>query len=807
MRRRYSANVVTSGALASLCALALLGGCSRAAYRARADRDSYGILGERQTDKRWDIPDRTVAPAETSRLRDRTNPDRGPLPPDDPAAQFYMRYPYKFTGWKGWGVRGQLPTVEQPAWLACLPRDERGNVVLSRETALSLALLHSREYQSEVERVYLQALALSLERFQFDVQAFAGTGSTYNHRGNSSLPGESNTLTIDNTAGLTRNLAAGGQLLADFANQFVWEFTGKDVSLASSGLLFSFTQPLLRGAYKQVRLENLTQTERNVLYAVRSFARFRRIFYVDIMSDNGFLNLVQQLQQLRNAEFNLAGLERSYEEHQELAAAGLVAPVQVDQVFQTYQQARFSLLQSQLGFQSALDGYKLILGLPPQLEVTLDRSLLAQFELNDPRLDELRDQAEQLNLTLLQPDDPPALETLGPYYEQLAEYQTALTGVIDQIDAEYRRWQDILARTPEPPTAPPRPAQAGSAGDGLGGRAVRDEAAELARQKQLAERLKASLAELRKELAEDARGVTQARGALAEENRLASWQALQRQVNQDFRSALTDALVIQTQVRVYLIELTPLKLDQERAAQWAIDQRLDLMNERAFVMDAYRKVEVAGNALQAGLNVNLSANLLTDPSIANPIRFDASENRYTAGFAFDSPLTRRLERNAFRAAQIQYQQIRRRYMAAEDAIRRDLRRGLRALEINRFQFEISRQQLVVAARQLDEAQLTLRGGGNNDRSATLYLLSAFQSLLAAKNSLIGGWVAYESSRMDLLRDLDWMEFDDQGVWINERDTPGNDRVSLEPRAVGPAAEPVVRPAPAPGAVEELPPPI
>ncbi len=145
-------------------------------------------------------------------------------------------------------------------------------------------------------------------------------------------------------------------------------------------------------------------------------------------------------------------------------------------------------------------------------------------------------------------------------------------------------------------------------------------------------------------------------------------------------------------------------------------------------------------------------------------------------------------------------------MAAEDAIRRDVRRELRALELNRFQFEIARQQLAVAARQVDEAQSTIRLGQANDRSATLYLLSAFQSLLSAKNGLIGGWVAYESSRMDLLRDLDWMEFDERGIWINERDTPGNAARQLQPRPPGPDAEPVVRPAPTAGSAEELPPP-
>ena len=101
--------------------------------------------------------------------------------------------------------------------------------------------------------------------------------------------GETNTLDVDTNFGFTRNLAAGGQLLVDFANSLVYEFTG-DTQTVNSNFLISLVQPLLRGAGRKVRLESLTQAERDTLYAVRDFARFRKQFWANVAIDNGGLS-------------------------------------------------------------------------------------------------------------------------------------------------------------------------------------------------------------------------------------------------------------------------------------------------------------------------------------------------------------------------------------------------------------------------------------------------------------------------------------------------------------------------------------
>ena len=112
------------------------------------------------------------------------------------------------------------------------------------------------------------------------------------------------------------------------------------------------------------RLEQLTQAERDVLYEVRDFARFREEFYVDIFAAReGFLSLLLQLQNIRNGESNLASLERNLLMHEHLVEAGVVSPIQVDQVFQSYQRTRLSLIRVNNDFETSLDAFKIKLGL------------------------------------------------------------------------------------------------------------------------------------------------------------------------------------------------------------------------------------------------------------------------------------------------------------------------------------------------------------------------------------------------------------------------------------------------------------
>jgi hypothetical protein len=143
-----------------------------------------------------------------------------------------------------------------------------------------------------------------------------------------------------------------------------------------------------------------------------------------------------------------------------------------------------------------------------------------------------------------------------------------------------------------------------------------------------------------------------------------------------------------------------------------------------------------------------------------------------------------------------------------------IRLDMRNLNLNRRQFEIGREQLLIAARQVDLAESNARNtsaaqaAAPGGQSASLLLLNALTSLLTAKNGLIDNWVAYEINRIGLYRDFDLMNIDAQGVWTNDGTLP-NLNGGPAPATPDPVGAPVERVLPGPAgsgsATGEIPP--
>lgn len=722
-----------------LVLVVLLCGCGREYYRRSADRDTYAATAEHETDPRWQLPRINVDPAPTSRLYDPTNPDYPPFPPDDPAAYVYVQHPDGQPGSKHWHKWGDSPWIEDPRWRDFLDLDKDGNLVLNSDKSVELGLLNSRLYQTQLENLYLTSLRLTLDRFEFDCHWFFRNNTFYQHSGSSSVPTESNTLTNNTELGFTKAFASGGQLLADLANTYVFEYTGPDNYTVSSNFLFTFTQPLLRQAGRMVRLEALTQGERDVLYAIRDFAHFRRTFSVDLTMQTGFLGLLRALQTIRNQEQNLVSQEQNLHLTEGLFALGQVSVIQIDQAFQSYQNARSQLIVAQASFASAVDNFVFRLGLPPTFKVKLDDSLLDPFQLTDPGLVKLQEDLEKLQTIFRQPAEAPPLEQLAKGFDTLLGQNRELVKYLEQVQDELQRWTD-------------------QAKDGMG--AESKERGERAR-----DTLKRQISVVREENEDLAKAIPAARAPLAEQTRAEGWAKLKRLLRQQVE-IVSEIFVIQNQVRVYLIQLQPVKLDENDAIAFALEERLDLMNQRARVVDAWRKIAVTANALQSDLNVVVEANLGTKANATQPFDFNALNSSYRVGLQFDGPLNREAERNAYRVSLINYQQARRAFMELEDTIKLTIREDLRSLETARLNFEIARQSLVSAARQVESARASLII--NQQATGTLDAIQALGSLLSAKSSLIDSWVNYQTLRAQLLRDLEALQLDDRGLYRDDK---------------------------------------
>jgi outer membrane protein TolC len=254
---------------------------------------------------------------------------------------------------------------------------------------LGIAAESNRAFQDNRESLYLSALDLTMERY---LLGWIPAGSlAYG------LEGTDNQIDRrDGSFGLnfSRLLGDGGKLVAGIGiNTFRWLTVGNDHGVtdwSTDGLLsLSFTQPLLSGAGRKIVLEPLTQAERDLVYQVRSYERYRRTFAVEVASR--FYQVLQQMDAANNANLNYENLKVIAERNRELAAAGRLDDLQLDQVRQDELRSQNNLLTARAQLESTLDGFKLFLGLPVAVELSFDSrelTLLSEDEPTELDLDE-----------------------------------------------------------------------------------------------------------------------------------------------------------------------------------------------------------------------------------------------------------------------------------------------------------------------------------------------------------------------------------------------------------------------------------
>jgi len=703
-----------------LCAVLLAGGCTRAYYHDYADNDVYHIFKERGFDWRWRVPERPVEAAPYSRMADLNDPNHVPIVPDEVAARKFQvsaRFPWEYRGWKN---RGTTP-IEDLSWQPYIPLESDGKILLSKDSIMRIGTINSRDYQFAYENLYLSALSLTLARFQFMIQGYSNWGLFYapltgggvtsnspttstgaSSSGSGSTtptaaiagaaatatpppPNLNNQLQVAAANGFLLNLMSGGQLLVNLANSLVFEYSNKGVQVISPNLTVSFVQPLLRGAWARIVTQSLSLQERNVLYNLRLFAEFRRQFYVSLVtgaggqqygSSSGYLALLNQLQVIRNNENNLKTIRQNLAIYEAELGGGLRSALERDQLALTYQQTQVMLLSAQAGLQTTLDFFKINLGLPTEVEVRIDDSTLDQFQLNDERLDGMRKQTEALLVRLLQEGALPRPQLVGAARELLS-LLGELEKIHDGVGAELTKWQNKVAEARK---------QGFSGPEGEHKKEIIDREYELS--SKLRQTLDATdgaidknqddvsiyIAKLQATVSRNGLGGLLGSGPtdliadLDTASLQQATQALRDLVGKEFRTRFSEVSVVQTQIRVFLIELPAVDLTVNQGIQIALGNRLDLQNALASVTDAWRVVEVDANQLRGFLNFVYNGSFNEAPNHGGLFRFDAANSIQTFGLQFDAPINRRAERNQYRADQIQYQRARRAYMQTRDQV-------------------------------------------------------------------------------------------------------------------------------------------
>ncbi len=249
--------------------------------------------------------------------------------------------------------------------------------VVNLTEAVAIATAYNRQYLTEKENLYLTALDLTLVRYDFARQWFGTIDAAYvNNSEDSVIKGEQ--ISSGGELGFDQLLADGAAISTSIAIDWSRFLTGDpDTSLASV-LSASITQPLLRGAGRKIVQENLTQAERNALYQLRAFSRFRKSFVVSIITD--YYRVLQIRDAITNAENNYNRRVESRQRLEMEADAGRTPRFEVDQAKQSELDALDSLVQLQQSYQQQLDEFKIRLSLPTDANMELDQNELKALE-------------------------------------------------------------------------------------------------------------------------------------------------------------------------------------------------------------------------------------------------------------------------------------------------------------------------------------------------------------------------------------------------------------------------------------------
>ena len=365
-----SGRPVSGAVFAALICLGLLSGCTAKHYRNQADNNVYRIVQQVE-----------------HQLFGKTN-------------EFSIDTPYS----------SRKPKEILPDELI-RDRMMTNQRFLTIQDALNLAINNSRRFQTERERLYLTALTLTGEKHQFRPQFFARSSPTFLR----SSDGQKS-FTLGTDAGVSQLFKSGGSLGITLANDLLRYYTGDPARTLVSILSVNLAQPLLRGfGRNNPEVENLTQAERNVAYAVRNFSFFQDSFALEIASD--YFDLLAQKDVIRNRYTNYLGrvtatsrLDARAKDRERIS--------DVDQARQSELNAQNNYVNAVAQFRNSLAQFKIKLGLPVGERVSLDDSALEELE--------------ERGLV------PVSLDTVEAF-EFAVRYQLPLLNAIDQFEDGKRK--------------------------------------------------------------------------------------------------------------------------------------------------------------------------------------------------------------------------------------------------------------------------------------------------------------------------------------------------------------------------------
>lgn len=228
------------------------------------------------------------------------------------------------------------------------------------EQILSYAIEKSPEYRNAKDELFLTTIAVLRERHLWGPRFFETVSAQVVGQAE---PGDAeHAAQLIHELGVSQRLPNGGQVSVSALVDFVEGLRNSTADeKVGAGVVVDATIPLLRGAGGVAR-EDLIQTERNLIYSVRQFERFRREFLVRVATQ--YYELLRLQSQIRNRQRQVVNYQRLSQRIEALSRAGRQPYFEVQRSQQQALFARNNLVNVQEQYASTLDQLKVLIGMP-----------------------------------------------------------------------------------------------------------------------------------------------------------------------------------------------------------------------------------------------------------------------------------------------------------------------------------------------------------------------------------------------------------------------------------------------------------
>jgi outer membrane protein TolC len=177
-------------------------------------------------------------------------------------------------------------------------------------------------------------------------------------------------------------MKSGARLGLNLTSNFLRFLTGNSRENAVSSIAGTFVQPLLPGATKRINAENLTQAEREMLYSLRRFTRFRQQFAVNIATQ--YYGVLQNRFSVDIGYRSLQTTKRSLDRLQAFADVDQGTSADVRRFTSNVLNSESAWIRSITTYNNQLDQFKISLGLSTDAPLVLDKGELDRLQLSHP---------------------------------------------------------------------------------------------------------------------------------------------------------------------------------------------------------------------------------------------------------------------------------------------------------------------------------------------------------------------------------------------------------------------------------------